>query len=530
MSAWLLHIQSEKNDSADDVPLDWIKPMTRSDPAERIKASALVELIHNDSHNLQDPGLFIASCCTSTSTVSTGSPDLRELGDTGLGITKSQSSSRNNSDFVVQRKRIPSASEVRSASLDSQSGLDKRPNRSRSPNTQNFARYENAETIRLPLEPTRSPGSASSRPFRDSGSASVNGWTSSLRSSPLPDELSLTTVPSQKPPVPPAGRGYELKCMCGPRSDEKHIFNSAYSSSAPARFDPENRTMEIFSMCELGENRIQIYESVPLDPRSLATNPKLWCVTRRLVISYVSGDPAMRHCNSLWVPLADLRFAMTGNILKVSWSDCNQMRERSFENYQRDYNWIYDANRPNNAVEIPFNSVEEAQDFIATVTLPYTDNEYITHTKHISASDSTKIDIFDASRPDVQSYRAIAVKEASTLGLCTSKLYIFWPEIDLQIANTYARDPNVAYEMQVELKNINTPTYISDTLGEPAPDDEIKARFSQARQIRTSMTVRFPVLPHYPRFPTPPPCMYPVLSLKQTSICADHQIQLPSTC
>ncbi|KAJ4299820.1 hypothetical protein N0V90_005066 [Kalmusia sp. IMI 367209] len=66
MNAWLVKIRSEKNDSADDIPLGWITTMIRPEREDRTKASELVKLISTASGDLPRQDLYIGSCCTRT--------------------------------------------------------------------------------------------------------------------------------------------------------------------------------------------------------------------------------------------------------------------------------------------------------------------------------------------------------------------------------------------------------------------------------------------------------------------------------
>ncbi|CAI6302608.1 unnamed protein product [Periconia digitata] len=519
ISAWLVKLKSDNSDSADNVALEWITPMIRSDPAERLKSAGIVSMIHKTSAGLPRHDLFIASCCARVDSIAPiDSPTLHD--PTGLGIkseptplstfpnirgnSSSPSPDKRSEGFFSPRFNSHRSDSPRFNSHRSDSDRDRTP----SPHTQSFSQCGNSTVSPLPSD-TVQRSSHSYRPHERISSSNSERTSSillsSVPSSSTPDSDTITLPSSRRQPVEPPATHYELKCGCRLLSNEKHIFNSAYSQVTPARFDRDKKTMQVCSMCEIGDNRVQIYESAAQDPMAQPGSvPMLWWVTKRLVISYISGDPEMRHCNSFWVPLADLRFELTESTVKLSWSDCNQMTQRSAGNYQQDYEWVYDPNAPNNAIEIPFNNTDDAQQFIAAITLPFDDDITVTYTKRIQISDTSEIDIFDVGRPGVRNYRAATLKNRTFSGTITSKFYVIWPEIDLRIENTISHDPNVAYEMEIDINNINTPTYLSDTIGEPAADYDRVAHFSKAHQIKTNMVVRFPVLPNH-RFPAPPP-------------------------
>lgn len=89
MTSWLEEIRSEKNESADDIPLGWITTMIRSEKEDRIKARDLVEMISKASSELESPDLYIGTCCTRTDSVAfvdaVNSPTLQAPSFQGLG-------------------------------------------------------------------------------------------------------------------------------------------------------------------------------------------------------------------------------------------------------------------------------------------------------------------------------------------------------------------------------------------------------------------------------------------------------------
>ncbi|KAJ4352207.1 uncharacterized protein N0V89_007554 [Didymosphaeria variabile] len=368
MTAWLEEIRSEKNDSADDVPLGWIMTMIRPEKEHRIKASELVEMIVKCSSELEGPDLYIGPCCTRPDSVA------------------------------------------------------------------------------------------------------------------LPDSVDSPTLNA------PSFQGLE-----------RHILNTTYASTPDnIPFDSSVPTIQTCAKCEVGEDRIQIYETYRTRPEnsSTSTMPMLWWSTRRLVISYVSGQPKMRHCSSFWLPLADIQCKLAENTVTLKWSDCNQMTERMSGNYSTHYDWIYNPSSTNNSIQVRFNTSEDARRFVDIVRLPYEDGETISNGRQIDVSENTELNIFDVGRPGVRNYRAATLTFVNN-SLATSKLYIQWPEADLDIHIRDSFDARSAastgYEMVVEVKNVATPTYHSDTRGEPAADYDRVARFNEARQLKTSLAVAFQI-------------------------------------
>jgi hypothetical protein len=303
----------------------------------------------------------------------------------------------------------------------------------------------------------------------------------------------------QKSPVPPPA-DYIVECRCASRPLERHIFNAPFIDLAidetlningATTIDAAIPTAEICTQCEIGENRVQIYESPPEDP--LVKNvqmPMVWWVTRRLVISYLSGTPKTRRCSSFWLPLADVQFIRSGPEVTLRWSDCNQMTQRSSGNYSQHYDWLYNPKQPNNGLFIRFNDDIDAQRYIDTIRLPYEDGVTVSHGRTINASPSSEVQVFDVGKRGTRNYR-VAVLTNIEASLVTSKLFIQWPDLDLSIHVNPS--PPEGCQMIVEFKNVSTPTYYSDVRDEPAVDHKKTGRFNKALKIKCGFSVTFPI-------------------------------------
>ncbi|KAF2175793.1 kinase-like protein [Zopfia rhizophila CBS 207.26] len=167
MNAWLVKIRSENNNSADDVPLDWITPMIRTDPEDRPKASDVVDMIHKQSAEMPHPDLYIAPCCHRSDSITpiegVESPTLHEPTFSNvLGIRNVPSSpprpyldvvpNRNQSPVIAGR-RSPRVADRRRGSRD----------RSISPTTQSYPKQlDSTDTIPFPMDPIQSPNIAKS--------------------------------------------------------------------------------------------------------------------------------------------------------------------------------------------------------------------------------------------------------------------------------------------------------------------------------------------------------------------------------
>ncbi|KAF2797481.1 hypothetical protein K505DRAFT_139611 [Melanomma pulvis-pyrius CBS 109.77] len=522
MGAWLVKLKSKNSDSADDLPLDWITPMIRTKPEDRMKASDIVDMIHRDSAAyLPQSNLFIAPCCSRSDSITdvevVDSPTLTNPAfsrGNGLGISHASASPPRFLD-LPNRDYSPTSIDGRGNPPPSRTGESlKCRDRSVSPRTKHFQPpRDSMDTDPFPMDPLSSP---LNRTMGHTPSRSDSQPASSFSFPNVPESIASSSG-FRRPPVPPPA-SFDVKCACASRPDEKHIFNAQFAAVALDRtivksndaetIDTAMPTADPCPKCEIGENKVQIYETLPEDPNTgNAQIPMMWWVTRRLVISYLSGTPEMRRCSSFWLPLADIQFITSGPEVTLRWSDCNQMTQRSSGNYSTHYDWLYNPKQPNNGLTLRFNDISDAQRFIDTVRLPYEEGITVSRGLRIDVSDSTEVQIFDIGRQGVRNYRvAILANVKNTI--VTSKLFIQWPELDLniQIQRSTADD----YQMIVECKNVSTPTYHSDVRGEPAVDYRKIARFNKALQLKTGFTVAFPIGMAL-ELPMPPPAVVDLL-------------------
>lgn len=495
--AWLVKIRSEKNDSADDLPLDWITPMIRTDPDERLKASEVVNMIHKQTADLPRADLYIASCCSRSDSVvpigAVDSPTLAHPQIDDLGIFQPSSPPRF-LDLPIQRNESP-VSLNQQSNVSSSRGRSRSRDRSVSPRTPGYKPpRDSTDTVPFNMDPVVSP---LSRPLQHI-STRAESYRSSSVSFPQPPESIASSSVFKRTPVPPLA-SFDVKCACAGRPNEKHIFNSSFVSST---IENDTPTIDTCTKCEIGENKIQIYESVTDDPSVRNSSmPMLWWTTRRLIISYLSGSPEMRRCSSFWLPLADLCFSSSGSEVKLMWSDCNQMTQRRSGNYSQHYDWLYAPKDPNNSIVIRFNDNDEAQQFLDVVRLPYEDGISVKHGRKVDISGSQEFHTFDIGRRGIKNYR-VATLTTLENSFANSKLFVQWPELDIDIH--IPRYPTTTgYQMVVQINNVSTPTYHSDIRGEPAVDYNKVGRFHKAHLLKTSFRATFS-LGMQPQLPMPP--------------------------
>lgn len=495
-----------------------ITPMIRTKPKDRLKASELVTMIHKQSADLPHPDLFLSSCCTRTDSAipadTVERPSLTEPVYNRSGRDHEPPSPSPQSSYPGLPYRTSGVSVERGFHTPSTRHLSSR-DRSQSPQSQSPGPRDSTETAASSTNPVDYSRKLSPlQTLHHFASHSDSNRTPSFASPTIPgSEASLSDIPRSQPPPPAI---FEAKCACASRPGEKHIFNAHFASripdepDAPFKFDDNIVTIETCSNCEVGENKVQIYETLPQDPNTKASvAPMMWWVTRRLVVSYLSGTPEKRRCSSFWLPLADIQFKLEEDTVTLRWSDCNQMTERRSGNYGQHYDWVYDPNCPNNIITLRFNHSSDARQFIDVARLPYEDGTTISHGRRIDVSECSEVHTFDIGRPGIRNYR-VATLTTVTADIGTSKLFVLWPEVDLDIrihdsqTDRYSDVPD--YQMTIDIKNVATPTYHSDIRDEPAADHEKVATLSKALQLKTNLVVTFPIGVKL-GLPIPPPGM-----------------------
>lgn len=104
MTSWLEHIRSDKNESADDIPLGWIISMIRFEKEHRITSTDLVKMIVKDCSDLENSNLYIGPCCTRADSVTfvdtLSSPAMYTPGSESLGTFDSALKSIWNAHWV----------------------------------------------------------------------------------------------------------------------------------------------------------------------------------------------------------------------------------------------------------------------------------------------------------------------------------------------------------------------------------------------------------------------------------------------
>lgn len=533
MRSWLEHIRSDKNDTADDIPLGWIISMIRFEKEDRVAASDVVKMAVQASSELESPDLYIGSCCTRADSVAfidtLISPGLDENDPYDPGrfertrklISWQLLSIRSGSHDISTPYGDPNllTPPSRTARPPGERASDASPNprkisedRSVSPHTRESGLDDETDTTSFGGNISRPSSRDESFEIISHGS---NKWSGLSERSRAGTKFPFPATLRSRSPVPPPAR-FDVKCSCSAQPQERHILNIKHISPGGDQFFDSNLASVVTcAKCEVGENKVQLYETFQPTYQQADNNTvqKLWHVTRRLVVSYVSGQPKMRHCSAFWLPLTDTRLKVENNTVTLEWSDCNQMTERMSGNYSTYYDWMYNPEHPNNSVRLTFTTPNDALKFVDAVRLPYEDDENVRNCRGIDISDHTMLNIYDVGR-DIPLYRA-AVLTVLQDSWITSKIFIQWPEADPHIRLRDSFDARSAatpgFEMVVEMNNMSTPTYLSDLRGEPAADYDKVAYFSEAHNNKASLAVAFQIgLQH--GLPTPPDGMKSIVS------------------
>ncbi|KAF2202977.1 hypothetical protein GQ43DRAFT_470393 [Delitschia confertaspora ATCC 74209] len=446
---WLSKIKAESRGTDDEITPDWVTLMMKENPKDRPTALEVVNTIVKQSAGLRKFDLFIGPCC--------GPVDI---------ITPFQSTV----DTLMQASRIDSKNPTLSVHNDQ--CLPKVPT---SPQMN-----VGVEDISPCTESADPPASLDSQPIRPGSIKSDSGF----KTAESPD------IPSFGPMAVPPAATFPLKCSCFARENEILIFNEPYLSlpSGPPASNPQK--------CESSENRIQIYETRPVDPNISQgdglldqTMPKIWWVTRRLVISHLQ----------VWLPLADLFFTITGSEVTLRWSDCNQISEKSV-NYSLHYDWEYVADNPNQSLDLSFNETADAQRFVDCVRFPAQNGVTVRNERKIDLSEIQEVRVYDVGRRSREGkmldYPIFVVTNRTKSNTQSSKLYIQWSEIDLKMDIkdlSYDSAQSDDCSLELTIKKIATPTYLSDVRGAPSQDFAEVAQFKEAHQEKSSLIFKFPM-------------------------------------
>lgn len=460
--------------------------------------------IHRDSSNLPNRNLFLADCCSRFSSINPiESPSFIHTLPNGLEIDNASPSPLGSSPEPSTQNFTLGEDEIGASSGRTRGLRDE----STSTNTQNSHEIlGSTDSDTLATDSVGSPTNklTPSGTTRSTHSVSERNSGASFQhiSEPITPSLGFRGC-SVASPAP-----FEVKCACALRSKENHIFNASFAS---CDFDTSIPTIEPPKECEVGENKIQIYETLPEDPSKANTQmPMIWWITRRLVISYLSGNPGIRRCSSFWVPLADLQFTSSGTEVILHWSDCNQITKKRSGNYRRFYDWLYNPKQPNNSLTIRFHNTNDVEQFLDVIRLPFEDGITVKNKREVKISQSEALHILDIGRRGVRNYRAATLTRWNDT-LARSKLYIQWPELDLDIHILKVSQSKAMeeYQLCVQLHNVSTPTYHSDVRELPAPQHDRVARFSEALIIKDSFAATFHI-PAEHNWPAPPQGMLPL--------------------
>ena len=259
------------------------------DSNERPTAEEIVKMIEKDYRENSTSVAFIGNCCTRFDSVVPSdladSPTLHLEPIPGLGI----SNVFPNESYPKVTKRPSPGMVERTQSFHSRSVSPK--------GIQQHTRDDSGvSTITIPHTPNylnpESPSGHISSISRQSPR------TSQSQSIPQPRQSVTSFEPT---PVPPP-TSFELNCLCGTQAKERYIFNAEIISLSANINVPTVQTQR----CIIPELRVQVYETMPEDSMEGAGQPsiadvpipKIWWITRRLVVSYRTEDPDRRHCSS----------------------------------------------------------------------------------------------------------------------------------------------------------------------------------------------------------------------------------------
>ena len=216
---------------------------------------------------------------------------------------------------------------------------------------------------------------------------------------------------------------------------------------------------------------LRVYESMP---------DKCWKTTRRLVVN-TPPDSTRPECVTHWLPADQIKMVVGGSKVTVKWSDCGNLIRKYLGNCAYHFSYIYDADEPNQTIDLEFRSASDAQDFERCLLLPTEMPPQVTTKVEIpSAFQDIKIyRLFDADEPD-QQYHSVVLNKENPKGPHTTEIYYVYRDLDWIFSST----PSI-----VDFPSLQTSHYVSTmprlpgmpNTSDPSPDiSDVELKFKTA--------------------------------------------------
>ena len=233
-----------------------------------------------------------------------------------------------------------------------------------------------------------------------------------------------------------------------PRPGELAIHQTSLStycdsSQQAVGVDSRARTMASNESSSCG---LRVYESMP---------DKCWKTTRRLVIN-TPPDSTKPECQSHWLPLHHIKMVVEGAKVTVRWSDCGQLEKKDLGNYNYQFSYIYNADKPNRKIDLEFGSASEARRFEKCLLVPTElPPQAISQMEIISTFQDIRLyRLFDDDDPD-QLYHSIALTSKNPKGPHVTEIYYAYRDLDWVI-NFKNGMPSI-----IDFPSLHIPHYVS---------------------------------------------------------------------
>lgn len=268
---------------------------------------------------------------------------------------------------------------------------------------------------------------------------------------------------------------YDFSRFCRVRDDEELLFKKPIADST---FTESVTIQETSMCCNKSESTVQVFETAreSIDGNRFS-KPPVWMVTRRVVLTNVTS-PNTRRCCSFWLPLADICYSLCGVEVILKWSDCNQPRSSTQDDYKY-WSRVYDPEKTNNTVNIKFHDLPTAKEFLNIIRFSMEDGSTI------NFSDSKELRIWTSKRYGKK--EGIVSLTHHQEPFSDSTLFVVKQYIDPRIQRF---SDNCSLE--VRLNNIAKPNYLSDFIDVPTQNRNRVANFHKVELIQTSFSVSAP--------------------------------------
>ena len=273
------------------------------------------------------------------------------------------------------------------------------------------------------------------------------------------------------------------------RPNEFMVVREGLRSSLGPVFTKQRTTNEAGSSRVSRPREITLYNDIP----------KTWFeMTRRLVIcttpnSDMIGAFAQPICQSIWLPLSQIRTSIAGTQVRLEWANFDHLEQNSQGDCHDRWSYLHKPEEPNQLLELDFENAEGAHRFCRAVLNPFETGldldqklESITTIKSHDDKTSYRITrLEDPANEERQGYYAITCTDKTADRCKSSKSYFMYAHNDLEIPEKGD---------QVTFHSLQIPEYISNVHGlpyDPRPRSNEVPVFDRVKRIAADAHFQF---------------------------------------